>query len=469
VSLPASIIQHIHQHYQATGWVVITLNPDNTVKHLNQTAADLLSMPAGSDIRDELPLLATESLEEPFYLPFYHHEAHVYDVHFVLDEADKFLIWVPVDVIHQQVQAKQQMAHDEEIEKMRFKSLFETLETAHQELQEANSAKSFYISALSHEMGNPLNAIKGYNSLLAEGAVDTAEATRIIDNNVDKLTTIIRQTLDYDNQNKNRQLQTFAPAKTLDHLCQDFALQARQKNLRLINHTDPELRIRCQLSKWTQIMTNLISNAIKYTDEGSVTIHTRVNEQGIHFEVKDTGCGISEGFRKQLFKPWSREYRSEASGNGIGLVISGMLAEQLGASLVLQHSDDSGSTFCLSLPPTALLAAKRVLLVDDDEDCLLLFQHYLAEQQHQVTTAHSLQELLHIISSGHHFDVLISDLNLGDQPVTQALPDVMSVADRCLVMTANPTNQLREELSQLGFTDVLSKPLSQQDLVNSVA
>ncbi|MFC3194751.1 ATP-binding protein [Marinicella sediminis] len=469
MKLPGQIVQQIHEHYQATGWVVITLDADNQVTSLNQTARDVLAVSQINDIKEVLPVLAAEPLDESFYLPFYHHQEHVYDVHFTLTNEHKYLIMVPVDVIHQQVQYKQQMAHDEELEKLRFKGLFQALETAHQELREANNAKSFFISALSHEMGNPLNAIKGYNDLLAEHAIELSEATRIINSNVDKLSTIIRQTLDYDNQQSSQQKQVFSPAKVVAELCRDFQLQAAQKNLQLINAIDHDIHIQCHQGKWVQILTNLISNAIKYTDQGIVKISSKVTSDEFHCEVQDSGCGISEAFRKQLFKPWSREHRSEAAGNGIGLVISNMLAEQLSAQLCLHHSDSSGSTFRLSMPLAVLVTAKKVLLLDDDEDCLLLFEHYLTELNHQVTAINGLPALRKLIQSNARFDVAISDLNLGNKQVTEVWDELSKMADKCLLMTANPTAQLINQLQQLGITEVLSKPLSRQDLVNSVA
>lgn len=468
MNLPGHLVQQIHQHYQATGWAVITLNHQDEVIRMNQTACDVLHCNDITDVRETLPLLAAESLKVAFYLPFYHHQGQVFDVHFSIEDDHKFLILVPVDVIHQQVQAKQQMAHDEELEKMRFKGLFEALEDAHQELQEANQAKSFFISALSHEMGNPLNAIKGYNNLLAEGGVDPAEATRIIDNNVDKLTTIIRQTLDYDNQKSNQQRQAFAPAALINDLLRDFQLQASQKFLQLINQVDPALQVRSHQGKWTQILTNLISNAIKYTDQGLVSISSQMANECAHIDVRDSGCGISEEFRQHLFKPWSREYRSTASGNGIGLVISSMLAEQVGARLSLHATDRHGSTFRLSMPHEQLLQRKRVLLIDDDEDCLLLFEHYLAGY-HQVTTIDGIPALNKLISSASRFDVIVTDLNLGQRQITEVIEPLFRLAEKCVVMTANPTHELSAELLRLGFAEVLHKPLSCEDLVNSVA
>jgi len=466
VSIPKHIIQHIHQYYQAANWGVLTLDDkDNIIQMNSKFVDDFGPMTKNDDIRDVFPLLATESLNNSFYLPFYNHKNQVFDIHYIAEQHFKYLILVPVDIIHKKVQYKQQIAHEEEIEKLRFKTLFETLENAQAELIKANAAKSFYISALSHEMGNPLNAIKGYNSLLQEGVIEIEKATTIIENNVNKLTHIISQALDYDN--KNNEIQSFKLKQTVDELFKDFKPQVKQKSIQLINNISAETTVTSNHKKWVQILTNLISNAIKYTAKGQVTASTTTDNHYLHVDISDTGCGISTEFQQQLFQPWTREHKSTEKGNGIGLVISKMLAEQLGANLSLLKSDNNGSIFRLSLkfPEQTRL---KILLVDDDEDCLSLFAYYLEQMDHQITLAKNTQEIIHSIGQTS-FDVIITDLNLAGQQVTEVLEIINDNIPRKIVMTANPNRQLVKHLMTLGFDDVLSKPLDQDELVNSVA
>ncbi len=469
MSLPDHIIQQIHSHYQASNWCLITLNLHNQIIQLNSKASNELKLSnKQQDIRNALPLLAAESLDEPFFLPFYNHHEHVYDVHFLPDKDLKYLIMVPVDMVHQQVQYKQQLAHNEEIEKLRFKALFSTLELAQEELIRANKAKSFYISALSHEMGNPLNAIKGYNNLLQEQAIEIEKATTIIDKNVNKLNQIITQALDYDHKKSHKNQINFSPHETIEELIRDFQLQAQQKSIQLFNHTAQDLMVKSNQVKWQQILTNLISNAIKYTDHGSVRVESSLVDDHLCIDVMDSGCGISKEFQLNLFKAWAREYKSNAKGNGIGLVISKMLAEQLDADLSLLSSDQNGSTFRFSFPFQLSTTNKHILLVDDDEDCLALFAHYLTQAQHRVTTANSIQSLSKQVNN-NHFDVIITDLNLGHSQVTEVFSKIDKSTSHKIVMTANPSSKTIQDLYQIGFDQVLAKPLNQLDLVNSVA
>ncbi|MGJ8662269.1 MAG: ATP-binding protein [Marinicella sp.] len=469
MSLPDSIVKRVYDHYQASQWCTVTLNSENHIIETNLQARNELGISEDcSNIRTVLPLMATETLDEEFFIPFYHHEDKIFDVHFLLSRAQKHIILVPIDKFHHQVQYKQQIAHEQVIEKLRIQFLFSTLENAHEELQEANAAKSFYISALSHEMGNPLNAIKGYNELLNEGAINAEQATKIISNNVDKLQEIITQTLDFDQQQQSQYSTPLNPASMIDDLFNNFRIQAQNKGLDLINQVDPEIRILSHETKWNQILTNLISNAIKYTESGSVLVKSIVEGDLLHMDVIDTGCGMSEAFQQQLFTAWSRELKSQSQGNGIGLVISKMLAEQLGAHLILHSSNPSGSRFRFSSSFIKPFKRQSILLVDDDVDCLSLFTYYLEHAGHQVTTADTLAGLVEQLDK-NTFDVLITDLNLPDGQAVEIYSHAQSKVNKLVVMTANPSTDQQTTLFQHGFDQVLSKPLNQEQIVNSVA
>lgn len=468
MSLPTTIVQHIYDHYQAADWGLITLDANNKIIEINQKASQDLDVTLDCPrLQDVLPLVATESLNESFFLPFYNHQDKVFDVHFITTDEHKYLILVPVDMLHEQVQVKQQIAHEEEIEKLRIKYLLTALRTAHEELDAANAAKSFYISALSHEMGNPLNAIKGYNDLLAEAAINVKQATTVINKNVAKLQHIINQTLDYDNQQNKKSSAQCKPKGLVDDIFNDFKIQATAKTLKLKNQVSPRVTLNCNPTKLNQILTNLISNAIKYTDQGSVTVQSNSANGYLHLDVIDSGCGISPTFQKQLFKAWSREQKSAAEGNGIGLVIAKMMAEQMAANLVLYHSDSSGSVFRLSFEMPDL-KNHLILLVDDDVDCLNLFTFYLTQAGHQVDTAQSVEDMLARLKRTE-YDALVTDLNLPDGRPDQVFEQIKKAVNTKVIMTANPSRQRVQHLTDLGFDRVLCKPLNQEELVNSVS
>lgn len=468
MKVPKGIIGQIYDHYQTSNWCLIILDQDNNIVYNNSNAAENFNLDNNPQpVQELIPLLAAETLDEAFMLPFFNHQDNIYDVHFLLDEQYKYIIMVPIDMHHQQVQFKQQMAHEEVIEKLKLQSLFSTLQNAHEELKEANSAKSFYISALSHEIGNPINAIKGYNELMMEGAIAPEDATKVIRKNIDKIQQIITQTLDYDQQYNTQYSTKLKPAEMIDELFQDFRVQAQSKKLKLINQVDPTIVINTNKTKWNQIFTNLISNAIKYTDEGSITISSIVENDLLHIDTIDTGCGMSQNFQEKLFTAWNREMKSQSQGNGIGLVISKMLAEQLGADLILHSSNTQGSRFRFSVNYFKPMDSRDILLVDDDWDCLNLFNYYLSQAGYQVKTADSLTTIKKQLRD-HSFDCVISDLNLSDGRVDEIYDLIRAKVEKIIVTTANPTPEQRLTLEQMGFDQVLAKPLNQDTLVNSV-
>lgn len=466
---PPSIFNKVYDHYQASDWCLIILNQSNQIIHFNQNTSDnFQNLNKVDSIQSQLPLLAAETLEDEFIIPFFNHNDKIFDVHFLLQDDLKYLILVPIDMLHKQVQFKQQVAHEQVIERLKLQSLFATLENAHDELKEANSAKSFYISALSHEIGNPINAIKGYNQLLQEESISKAKATSIINNNIEKIQQIITQTLDYDQQYNTQYNVKINPAKKIDELFNDFKIQAQNKNLQLINEIDPSISINTNRTKWTQIFTNLISNAIKYTEQGSIKLISIIEDDLLHIDTIDTGSGMSQQFQNQLFTAWSREQDNQSNGNGIGLVISKMLAEQLGGDLLLHSSSTKGSRFRFSVNYFKPLNSYNILLVDDDYDCLNLFNYYLSQAGHQIKTADSIKSIKKQLEK-NKFDIIVTDLNLTDGKADQIIKELNTKIKKTIVMTANPTNEKRDALYQAGFDQVLSKPLNQEQLVNSVS
>lgn len=465
---PTRTLKKVYQHYSENDWAIIKLDLENNILSVNQTAKNHWPLDdIQTNIKSAMPILATESLNQDFYIPFYNHNNQVFDVHFVVESASKYIFMVPTNKLHQQIQYKQQNAHEQAIEKLQLQYLLSALEGAHTELKAANQVKSFYISAMSHEIGNPLNVIKGYNQLLKEGSIETHKAAQIISRNIKKLEHIIDQSINYDKQQTKQFSALIKPALLINEQFNDFKIQAKNKNISFVNNIDKNLILASHKGKWNQIFSNLISNAIKYTESGHVKVCSEVVEGQLHIDVSDTGCGMSNEFQQELFTAWSREQKNQAQGNGIGLMISKMLAEQVDAQLTLRSSNSQGSCFRFSIKYAVPQQSQKILLVDDDPDCLNLFKHFLSDAGHHVKTATSIKDLQHQLAQ-NEFDVLISDLNLTDGQVHHAYPKFCHLVDKTIIMTASLDQQTKLKLETLGVKQVLSKPLTQEQLVNSV-
>ena len=231
----------------------------------------------------------------------------------------------------------------------------------------ANEAKSEFMSTASHELKIPMTSIKGYAKILQMGAGgDLSEQQKeflgIITNNVDRMTQLVNDLLDVSRIETGRirlEISDVDIAEVIDEVLASVQTQIESRQLKLtvdINNNLPELR--ADRTRLVQIMTNLVSNAYKYTPEGgqiTVTARPHQNEaiDGVAVTVADTGFGISEEDQVQLFKTFFRSSDDnirEQPGTGLGLAITKKMVESHGGELTFATEHGHGSTFSFILP-----------------------------------------------------------------------------------------------------------------------
>jgi signal transduction histidine kinase len=236
------------------------------------------------------------------------------------------------------------------------------------QLEEARAAavaaarvKSDFVANVSHELRTPLTSIIGFAGILKAtgelGARERHYVERIYDSS-QGLLALINDVLDFSRLESGRikldrsdvDLNEFAEA-----LVRQFRTQAMEKGLKLERMSGPEVPQSWYLEKQAtkQILTNLIANAIKFTEDGSVRLETALVDGRLIFRVRDTGIGIAEDQLERVFERFERGDSSTArkySGTGLGLAISKQLAEQMGATLTISSVVGNGTTFTLSIP-----------------------------------------------------------------------------------------------------------------------
>ena len=325
---------------------------------------------------------------------------------------------------HAEQQARQQSAHELLLLRRERETLLERLE-------QGNRLKSEFIARMSHEFRTPLSSVIGYSDQLRELRPQDAEVQRHLDavgrgaryllNMVENLLDEVRIEIDDLDLNPGAcELQELS-----DEVEQLLRPLARRKQLSLAWWFSGEVppRVWLDTTRLKQVLINLVGNAIKFTQQGGVSVEFDWQDDRLRVSVEDTGPGVSEADGAMIFEPF-RQARDGARGKGagLGLTISQALVHAMGGEIRLSTREGEGSRFEFSIDaPTVQggrtvaqrgLVDKRIVLADDDPDLLELFRLYLSSAGCRVTTAQDAASTLAAVRRIRP-DALLLDLNLG--------------------------------------------------------
>jgi CheY-like chemotaxis protein len=280
----------------------------------------------------------------------------------------------------------------------------------------------------------------------------------------------------------------------MDEACRTFSFQAKEKGLRLLCTVEPAAP-----DSWMgdpgrlrQVLLNLIGNALKFTEEGSVTARAGAGSSELRFEVTDTGIGIPIEKQAQIFEAFSQVDGSitrRFGGTGLGLTICSRLIERMGGSIVVRSAAGEGSTFAFHVlaerrediahqeaPETrrATLPALRILVAEDNRVNQVVVSRMLERDGHTVAIAADGQQAVEMCSSGA-FDLVLMDVHM---PVLDGFQATARIRERerakgirmpLIALTANAMNGDRERCLGAGMDGYLSKPVSRDELLDAIA
>jgi len=236
----------------------------------------------------------------------------------------------------------------------------DALRKTNEELETANRVKSTFLATMSHELRTPLHSILGYTSLLLEEVnlkLNDAgrQYTRAIQRAGKHLLSLIGNLLDFSKLEagvEQLNLTEFNASETLHEVVESQRLLADGKQLRIDVEVEPQLPLRSDATKLKQVLLNLLNNAIKYTERGTVQVVAHLKEQRVCFEVADTGSGIAPEVQATLFVPFKRALNPDrpSEGMGLGLTVAKRYVELLGGALYFESTIGEGSHFWFSLP-----------------------------------------------------------------------------------------------------------------------
>lgn len=394
----------------------------------------------------------------------------------------------------------------------------ENLEAANEEIQRIMNQRERLLLTITHDIKAPAASISGFIDLMKEYVTEAQgmECLQNIKNSAAHLSRLVASLLDYhqlENGLMKVQPVSFSPAQLVKESVEGMRLRAKEKGLSISyemtmgmkkeanqeNETDKELFL-ADAFRIRQILDNLVSNAIKYTDHGSVNIEARVSKimgkLTLTLSVKDTGKGMTDEEKQKVFQAFTRLKSAQGiEGTGLGLSITQELVSLLGGEILLRSTLGKGSCFIVTLPIEPApkddsqedikqtsdhqeakdsdnkkkaqqeFANHKVLILDDDKLQLQLLQEMLrriAGDSWQVFACNHVIDALTILHNEQPA-LMLMDIEMPEMNGTEMITHINHTNMTVIAMTAHDTS-IREQLIKAGFDDCLFKPFSIEKL-----
>ncbi|WP_316768518.1 ATP-binding protein [Pedobacter frigiditerrae] len=372
------------------------------------------------------------------------------------------------------------------------------LEIAKQKAEEGDKLKSSFLANLSHEIRTPMNAIMGFSDLLIDpnlGIKDRNEYLKIIRNSGKNLTSIIEDLLEMskiDSKLITPNYKAIDLEKCIYELYNSIKITVpEEKDLQFLiqeSLSKPKTKVLTDEVKLKQILTNLVTNALKFTITGTVSIGYYVNEQAetIEFWVKDTGQGIEKDNIQIIFDRFRRiedKFSVQVSGLGLGLSITKAYVELLGGTINVDSTVGKGSKFSFSIPlkydetklnmnvkeeaqKSEIITNQTILIAEDDDINFMLLQRILLLKNYNILRAVNGKVAVDTCKENPNIDLIFMDIKMPIMDGFEAFSIIRTFNQTIPIIanTAYSSTEDKEKILSEGFTNYISKPINKVEI-----
>lgn len=399
---------------------------------------------------------------------------------------------------HQDITVKKMIEED-------LKEKYKQLEILKEDAEFANNEKSKFLANISHEIRTPLNGMYGMLQLLESSNlnIEQNKYAEYIKDSLQHLTNIINDLLDISKIESGKDYldeESFDLRKTINGIYSNLLVTGNSKGLEISYYLDPNINflILSDEMKLKQILNNLISNAVKFTDEGYISFKTKIisenaNKVKIEFRVKDTGIGIGEKYKEKLFQYFSQgdlSKNKKYQGTGLGLAISKQLAELFNGDLTFESKEGAGSTFTficefkksssnINLTHSIFEDTKSdnyydfnnkytILCVEDNIINQEVLKNLMVKRGYNYLAAYNGKECISILKE-NKVDLILMDIQLPELNGFQINTIIKDEIDHenkipIIAMTAYAMREDREKCVEAGMNDYIAKPYEIESL-----
>ena len=369
--------------------------------------------------------------------------------------------------------------------------------------EEGDRLKSSFLANLSHEIRTPMNAINGFTDLLINTKLNAAEQLeylKVIDKSGKNLVSIIDDLIEMSKIDSNQISPNYTNVNLescISELYETIKVtipKTKKIDFYILKNDKPaDYNIIADEVKLKQVIVNLVTNAIKFTNEGHVTFGYRIDDKNkkIIFMIKDTGPGIDKNNHQHIFDRFKRvenDASIKAGGLGLGLAISKAYVEMMGGMITLESKVEKGSTFSFSIPlqyqevhtiSVKLVKNKAItineelitiLIAEDDNINFLLFQKMIQSKNYKIIRAVNGLEAVDISLSNPDIDLVLMDIKMPIMNGYEALEKIKMIRPELVVIaqTAYASSDDEERIKNAGFYGYITKPIHREELYETI-